>query len=241
MTRHSSHGDNGNMPARHCSIYLASIFLFSAAVLVAQTAPAKPAAKAGTTAHRRAVPHAAPCPAALPPPEVPAGLPPAVGPVKVQTSFALRYIDTLVGTGAEAVAGKSVSLHYSGWLASDGTKFDSSFDHPDQQPIQLTLGTGRVIPGWDQGIVGMKQGGKRRLFIPYPLAYGANGRPPRIPAKSDLIFDVELVDVSDAAPTSAAPPAFRPPPMRQPATAPAATPPAAPAAPALPAPPKPPQ
>ena len=104
----------------------------------------------------------------------------------------------VVGTGAEAVPGKTVSLHYTGWLASDGTKFDSSFDHPDKQPIQLPLGGGRVIPGWDQGIVGMKQGGKRRLFIPYPLAYGANGRPPKIPAKSDLIFDVELVEVTDA-------------------------------------------
>ena len=156
--------------------------------------------------------------------------------------FALRYVDTVVGTGAEAVAGKMVSLHYTGWLASDGTKFDSSFAHPDKQPIQLPLGGGRVIPGWDQGIVGMKQGGKRRLFIPYPLAYGANGRPPRIPAKSDLIFDVELVDVSDGAPPAQQSPVFSQPPVRMrppapatPSTSSSPTSPSVPAAPAAPA------
>ena len=179
---------------------LASAFLLSASALCAQTAQKPPVKKnSAAAAHRRVTSRAqVACPAPLPPPAVPVGLPPAPGPVQVKETFALRFVDTEVGTGSEAVPGKMVSLHYTGWLASDGTKFDSSYDHPDKQPIQLPLGGGRVIPGWDQGIVGMKQGGKRRLFIPYPLAYGTSGRPPRIPAKSDLNFDVELVDVSDA-------------------------------------------
>ncbi len=209
--------------ARSCSALLIGASLLpGTAVVFGQAASARP------TAHRRVAAHPAPCPLPLSPPNVPAGLPPAEGAVKVQAVFALRYVDTVVGTGAEAVPGKTVSLHYTGWLASDGTKFDSSFDHPDKQPIQLPLGAGRVIPGWDQGIVGMKQGGKRRLFIPYPLAYGVNGRPPRIPAKSDLIFDVELVDVADAAAGETFVPARPPAPSTPPIPAKPVTPPTTP-------------
>ncbi|MEW6280707.1 MAG: FKBP-type peptidyl-prolyl cis-trans isomerase, partial [Candidatus Eremiobacterota bacterium] len=91
-----------------------------------------------------------------------------------------------------AAKGDTVSAHYTGWL-TDGTKFDSSLDRGE--PIQFPLGTGMVIPGWDQGLEGMKVGEVRRLYIPYTLAYGEQGSPPVIPPKADLVFEVELVDV----------------------------------------------
>ena len=100
--------------------------------------------------------------------------------------------DTVVGTGAEAKAGDLVSVQYTGKFA-DGKVFDSSI--PRGQPIQFTLGVGQVIPGWDQGILGMKVGGKRSLTIPPALGYGVNGYPPVIPANSTLYFDVELTAV----------------------------------------------
>jgi peptidylprolyl isomerase len=132
--------------------------------------------------------------------------------------FALRYIDTRIGTGSIArnsVLGASqadskimfYTVRYTGWLAKDGTKFDSSFDHPGGEPITFPYGVHQVIPGWDTGFEGMHIGGKRRLFIPWQLAYGDTGRAPRIPAKADLIFDVELVNVSDKPPTLPTPPA----------------------------------
>jgi FKBP-type peptidyl-prolyl cis-trans isomerase len=99
--------------------------------------------------------------------------------------------DTVVGKGAEAVNGKSVTVHYTGTL-KDGTKFDSSVDR--KEPFTFTLGAGQVIKGWEQGIVGMKVGGKRKLTIPPELAYGANAVG-AIPANSVLIFDVELLEV----------------------------------------------
>jgi FKBP-type peptidyl-prolyl cis-trans isomerase FkpA len=98
-----------------------------------------------------------------------------------------------VGEGATATKGKTVSVHYSGHL-TDGTKFDSSFDRG--QPIDFHLGAGEVIKGWDQGIDGMKVGGKRKLTIPPELAYGARGTPGGpIPPNATLVFDVELVGV----------------------------------------------
>jgi peptidylprolyl isomerase len=125
--------------------------------------------------------------------------PPGVKPsLKVmRTAFALRYQDIEVGTGPVAEPLKLYKVKYTGWLAADGKKFDSSEDHPGKEPIQFPQGRGRVIPGWDQGFEGMKIGGKRRIFIPWQLAYGAAGRAPVIPGKSDLVFDVELVDVTD--------------------------------------------
>jgi peptidylprolyl isomerase len=96
------------------------------------------------------------------------------------------------GTGPAAKAGDNVSVHYTGTL-KDGTKFDSSKDRG--QPITFRLGTGRVIPGWEAGIAGMKVGGQRKLAIPYELAYGERGRPPVIPPKAELHFDVELVKI----------------------------------------------
>jgi peptidylprolyl isomerase len=114
----------------------------------------------------------------------------------MRTAFALKYQDIEVGTGPLAEPLKLYKVKYTGWLAADGKKFDSSDDHGGQ-PIQFPQGRGRVIPGWDQGFEGMKIGGKRRIFIPWQLAYGANGHPPAIPAKSDLVFDVELVAVDE--------------------------------------------
>ncbi len=86
------------------------------------------------------------------------------------TASGLKYEDLTVGSGAEAVAGKTVSVHYTGWL-EDGTKFDSSLDRGE--PFNFQLGTGQVISGWDEGVAGMKVGGKRRLIIPSDLGYGA--------------------------------------------------------------------
>ncbi len=104
----------------------------------------------------------------------------------------LEIIDTVPGTGAAAVKGALISCHYEGRL-EDGTKFDSSFDRG--QPLEFVVGVGRVIKGWDQGLMGMKVGGKRTLRIPASLAYGDRQVGPVIGPNSNLIFDVELIDV----------------------------------------------
>jgi peptidylprolyl isomerase len=178
----------------------------------ATTSTAKPTTHAATTATTTAI-----------------KLPPGVPPVKarLQTAFSLRYQEIVIGTGADAAPHKLYSVHYTGWLASTGRKFDSSYDHPgpplkdkdgkllrddkDQikpgppQPISFVQGAGRAIPGFDEGFTGMKVGGKRRIFIPWQMAYGELGRDgpdaahPGIPPKTDLIFDVELLDVKDFA------------------------------------------
>jgi FKBP-type peptidyl-prolyl cis-trans isomerase len=108
-----------------------------------------------------------------------------------KTSSGLQYWDVKVGTGAEAKQGSKVRVHYTGWLAS-GKKFDSSVG---SQPFEFTIGRGEVIKGWDEGIAGMKVGGKRQLRIPPNLAYGDDGHPPQIPPNSTLTFDVLLVSV----------------------------------------------
>jgi len=128
----------------------------------------------------------------------PPNIPKVVGIPK--TLYAIKYIDIKIGTGPLAEDRKYYTVHYTGWL-TDGTKFDSSFDHPGKEPITFPYGGHRVIPGWDTGFQGMHVGGKRRLFIPYQLAYGEAGRPPVIPAKADLIFDLELISQSDTPPT----------------------------------------
>ena len=106
----------------------------------------------------------------------------------------LEYVDLKKGTGAEAKPGKKVKVHYTGWLAdSSHKKFDSSVDR--HEPIEFTLGSGMVIKGWDEGLDGMKVGGRRQLHIPAKLAYGERGAGDAIPPNADLIFDVALVDV----------------------------------------------
>jgi len=119
------------------------------------------------------------------------------------TTFSLDYVDIKAGTGELAAPNKWYTIHYTGYLL-DGTKFDSSVDRG--VPIDIAYGQHQVIPGWDTGFDGMRVGGKRRLFIPYQLAYGANGKPP-IPPRAELIFDVELVAQSDVKPAPKAPPA----------------------------------
>jgi FKBP-type peptidyl-prolyl cis-trans isomerase len=110
----------------------------------------------------------------------------------VKTSSGLQYWDIKVGTGAEAKSGDHVKVHYTGWLTT-GKKFDSSVDHG--QPFDFTLGQGMVIKGWDEGVAGMKVGGKRQLRIPPDLAYGSRGAAGVIPPNATLIFDVELLGV----------------------------------------------
>ena len=104
----------------------------------------------------------------------------------------LEMNDIVVGSGAEAKSGQKVSVHYTGWL-TDGTKFDSSLDRG--KPFSFTLGQRQVIQGWDQGVVGMKVGGKRKLTIPPEMGYGARGFPGAIPPDSTLVFEVELLGV----------------------------------------------
>ena len=206
-------------------VFLILLLASSVGAVSAQTA-AKPSTHSATAAKPAAT--ASRVIAASTGVKVPAGVPVVKGPVK--TAFSLRYQDIKTGTGADAAPGKIFKVHYTGWLGANGRedagrKFDSSYDHPgppimdkdgkpqlgddgkpklgEPQPITFIQGMGRAIPGFDQGFAGMKVGGKRRIFIPWQLAYGANGRPgpdaahPGIPPKSDLIFDVELMEVTE--------------------------------------------
>jgi FKBP-type peptidyl-prolyl cis-trans isomerase len=110
----------------------------------------------------------------------------------ITTASGLKYVERKIGDGKEAKEGAKVYVHYTGTL-ENGKKFDSSLDRG--KPIDFNLGRGDVIKGWDEGIAGMKVGGKRKLIIPPKLAYGEAGRPPTIPENATLIFEVELVDV----------------------------------------------
>ena len=124
--------------------------------------------------------------------------PPSLAGDTIRLSSGLKYIEAKVGQGAPAVAGGLVRVHYTGYLAENGTRFDTSYDDQNT-PLTFTLnGTGANAPirGFNDGIIGMRVGGKRRLFIPAALGYGAAGNPPSIPANADLIFDVELFSVS---------------------------------------------
>jgi FKBP-type peptidyl-prolyl cis-trans isomerase FkpA len=113
------------------------------------------------------------------------------------TASGLQYADLMLGSGAEAVEGDYVSVHYSGWLqnpdGSAGELFDSSVER--NEPFEFPLGAGHVIKGWDEGVQGMKVGGKRRLIIPSALGYGSRGAGGVIPPDATLIFDVELLSV----------------------------------------------
>jgi FKBP-type peptidyl-prolyl cis-trans isomerase FkpA len=113
----------------------------------------------------------------------------------MQTSNSgLQYLDTVVGEGEQAIVGKNVTVHYTGWLYNDGeqgAKFDSSKDRND--PFVFRLGAGQVIQGWDEGVAGMKVGGSRTLIIPASLGYGSRGAGGVIPPNATLKFDVELL------------------------------------------------
>ena len=108
------------------------------------------------------------------------------------TDSGLKYVDEVVGTGTSPAPGKMVTVHYTGTL-TNGTKFDSSRDR--NEPFTFPIGKGRVIKGWDEGVMSMKVGGKRKLIIPPELGYGKMGSPPTIPPNSTLVFEVELLDV----------------------------------------------
>ena len=124
----------------------------------------------------------------------PAPAPITTGPAQpVAEVTELKIEDTKIGVGAVAEVGKSVTVHYTGWL-TNGTKFDSSKDHG--QPFTFPLGGGRVIKGWDQGVAGMKVGGVRKLTIPPNLGYGARGAGGVIPPNATLVFEVELLEVN---------------------------------------------
>jgi peptidylprolyl isomerase len=230
-----------------CTLLFTSVAL--AQNIVAQApAPAKPktATHAAAAAHTAAAAHACVTVPTLSPkiPALPAGAPCAkalytlttVPNIKVDyasplegsalrdtlgiepSSFSLDYIDIKVGTGELAAPHKWYSIQYTGYLV-DGTKFDSSYDHPDHEAFVFGAGQHQVIAGWDTGFAGMRVGGKRRLFIPFQLAYGPQGHG-AIPPKAELIFDLEFIAQSDEKP---APPAHEAPyqPAPKPATPPA--------------------
>ncbi len=108
------------------------------------------------------------------------------------TDSGLKYEDLAAGEGTAAAAGDTVVVHYTGWL-TDGTQFDSSLDR--REPFSFPLGGGRVIRGWDEGVAGMKVGGRRRLTIPPQLGYGAAGAGGVIPPNATLVFEVELLEI----------------------------------------------
>ncbi len=114
------------------------------------------------------------------------------GGTEITTASGLQYVELTVGNGETAEPGQTVIVHYTGWL-ENGKKFDSSLDRG--QPFSFPLGTGRVIKGWDEGVQGMKVGGKRKLIIPSNLGYGARGAGAVIPPHATLIFEVELLGV----------------------------------------------
>jgi peptidylprolyl isomerase len=112
---------------------------------------------------------------------------------ETRTPSGLKYIDEVVGTGASPTPGQMVTVNYVGTL-ENGSKFDSSFDR--NQPFKFPIGQGRVIKGWDEGVMTMKVGGKRKLIVPPELGYGSRSMGPKIPANSTLIFEVELLGVN---------------------------------------------
>jgi FKBP-type peptidyl-prolyl cis-trans isomerase len=161
------------MPKR---VQVTVMVVLTATLTLAQTAPKK------TSPSHAAAPHAAARPATAGPAHV-TGAP-------VTTASGLQYWNLKLGTGALAIPGKKVKVDYTGWLTT-GKKFDSSVG--TGHPFEFTLGNGQVIKGWDEGIQGMKVGGKRQLRIPPQLAYGEKGFPGAIPPNATLIFDVQLV------------------------------------------------
>lgn len=134
------------------------------------------------------------CEDKVPEPDLPPGSAiPAVKPAEPEPADLVKE-DLVVGTGPEAKDGDKVRVHYTGRLLKNNAEFDSSVG---REPFVFTLGNTEVIKGWDEGVVGMKVGGKRKLTIPSRLAYGEAGSPPKIPGKATLVFDIELLGVGD--------------------------------------------
>jgi peptidylprolyl isomerase len=184
---------------------LPALILGAVSLSLAAQTTTTPSASAHTTTHattHTAVHHTGTylshCP--VPPPVLSPKIPPVPMHTCPKIGYALTWVDTKIGTGELALPRKWYTVAYTGYLAAGGAKFDSSYDHPDKKPITFPYGAHRVIPGWDTGFEGMRIGGKRRLFVPYQLAYGETGHPPVIPAKSELVFDVELISQSDTPP-----------------------------------------
>lgn len=181
----------------------ALLLTLAATPLLSQTS--KTPVHRSTAAHPATAVHRPAC--GFPLPEISTKIPAL--PTTVQkcptAEYSLTYIDTKIGQGEPAVARRWYTVRYTGYLP-DGTKFDSSYDHPGGAPISFPYGAHQVIAGWDTGFEGMRVGGKRRLFVPYQLAYGELGRPPIIPPKTMLIFDVELVSESETRPEAPRPP-----------------------------------
>jgi peptidylprolyl isomerase len=192
------------MTARAAVLLLATLPIAAQNTTVAPhtTATHHATVRRTTTAHSRTTAHHAATAESPLVPVLPASIPAIHATPK--PLYTLVYADITKGTGAMAEQRKWLTVHYTGWL-TDGTKFDSSVDRGE--PITFPYGARQVIAGWDTGFEGMQVGGKRRLYVPYQLGYGEAGRPPKIPAKSMLIFDVELLGVADTPP---APPAQHP-------------------------------
>ena len=113
-----------------------------------------------------------------------------------RTASGMAYQDIVVGTGELAVAGRLATIHFAGWIDADGERGKLIYNSRDQdQPLKFKIGTDRVIKGWNEGIVGMRVGGKRRLMIPSHLGYGAGGSGDVIPPDTDLIFEIELIKI----------------------------------------------
>ena len=148
--------------------------------------------KSGTMSEQSTSATATPAPSE-PAPAAAAALPGAPGSGQVhKLASGLQYDDMLVGSGKMAEPGMNVSIHYTGYLL-DGTKFDSSLDRGE--PLKFQVAGGQMIQGFDEGVRGMRIGGKRKIRVPWSMAYGEAGRPPVIPPKADLVFDLELIDV----------------------------------------------
>lgn len=151
-----------------------------------------PAPPSNTSSNPAPTPTPVPTPTPAPSLPISNSVPTQVTGSPVTTASGLQYWDLITGTGETAVPGKIVKVHYTGWLAN-GAKFDSSLDR--NRPFEFSLGAGRVIKGWDEGVAGMKVGGKRQLRIPSELGYGARGVGGRIPPNATLLFDVELLEI----------------------------------------------
>jgi FKBP-type peptidyl-prolyl cis-trans isomerase FkpA len=174
-----------------------------AALMLAAVAASTPAGAQDTTAQDASKPTTQPAPEqqAVPQATQPQAVTPQAEPVvPAAPQPQVEIVDRVVGKGKEATLGSNVTVHYTGWFHKPlapkqrGKKFDSSLD-AGRTPLEFQLGAGRVIKGWEQGVAGMKVGGKRTLVIPSALAYGKRGAGGDIPPDADLIFDVELLNV----------------------------------------------